>query len=411
MTIPYPIWSLGLGAAAGYVAATCTAGALNRAGVAVLPQDRRYGCIDGLRGYLALSVFIFHLQVWMKLTRPGSGWSPDEVHLFSCLGAGSVGLFFMITGFLFYPRVLTGFRAVSWPATYIGRFFRIVPMTLVSVLMVTSIAMARTGTMPDHTYIAAAAEWLTGWKEPPLLGYAEAGRTNCFVLWTLWYEWIFYIVLLPLCALISDVMRGRLPSWLLPAGLLAAALIGRHMRGFGGWPTFCPLFAIGMLGFECQRHPRMRAWLGARAMALPALACLIAAMLRESTPYGEWQLPLFGFFFLTVACGNDLGGVLSTRGARMLGECSFGIYLLHAIVLSLIFVEGAGVIAHLPLNALPLLLPPAAAFVTCACVLLHVGIEQPAMQAGHALSKFLSRRGTSKTGTYSGRSMGLPPVT
>ena len=392
MTIPYPVWPVGLAAAATYVTAAYVGRALNRAGMALPRPAGRYDCIDGLRGYLAVSVMIFHFVIWMGLTRSGPSWVPSSINPYNSLGAGSVGLFFMVTGFLFYPRILSGLRGTNWAGVYIGRVFRIIPMTLLSVVLVTVIIIGRTHVLPDKTYIPAAAEWLTGWKEPPLLGYGGAARTNCYVLWTLWYEWLFYLVVLPACALAADILRHWLPSWLLPVFLLAGALTARHFHGFGGWPTMLPMFAIGMLAFEWRQNDRVRAWLAGRAMAPPALACLALGMVRQGNPYGEWQLPLFGVFFLAVACGNDFGGVLRAPGARLLGECSFGIYLLHSLALSLIFVEGGSVMARLSLNALPVLLPPIALAVICVCALLHVTVEEPAIRLGRSIARRLLAR-------------------
>ncbi len=377
--LPTPILAAGLAAIFTYAAATILGGALH--GVAMPPRRARHGGIDGLRGYLAVSVMIFHHFVWMALTRSGADGVPFLINPLNSLGAGSVGLFFMITGFLFYPRILAGFNATCWPTVYIGRIFRIVPMTALSVGLISLIIMGRTGARPNGAFLRAAAEWLTGWKEPNLLGYPDSGRINSQVLWTLWYEWMFYIAVLPLCALMRDMMRGRLPSWLLPAGLLLCALLARHVRGLGGWPTYLPMFALGMLAFESQTHARMRRVLSARLVAIPALACLAWGMMQLGNPYGERQLPLYGFFFLTVACGNDLFGLLARRGARLLGEYSFGIYLLHGLILSLLFVEGAHAIAPISTAALPVLLPPAAIVVICLCAMLHIVVEKPAMQA------------------------------
>ncbi len=100
--------------------------------VGVPPNERRIGCIDGLRGYLALSVLIHHFIIWMQVTRLGGVWEVPSVRLFNQLGAGAVALFFMTTGLVFHPRGLAGFRVCSWPAIYTTRLFRIMPLVIVS---------------------------------------------------------------------------------------------------------------------------------------------------------------------------------------------------------------------------------------------------------------------------------------
>src|SRR6476661_365493 len=101
----YPIAAIIAAAVLAYLSATILSGRVATAGFPLPPDERRIGCIDGLRGYLALSVLVYHAIVWMQLTRLGGSWSPPQLALFEQLGAGSVALFFMVTGLLFYPRV------------------------------------------------------------------------------------------------------------------------------------------------------------------------------------------------------------------------------------------------------------------------------------------------------------------
>lgn len=392
MVSNYPVAAIAVGAVAACIVATVAGSVLVRAGFPLPSGDRRIGCIDGLRGYLALSVLIHHFIIWLQVTRLGGTWSAPGINLFNSLGSGGVALFFMTTGLVFYPRVLAGFRKTSWPATYATRVFRIVPLVVFSVAVITVIVMLRTGHRPDGAFPAAALQWVTSWGEPPLLGYADSGRLNAYVLWSLWYEWLFYIFMLPACAFGMDLIRGRLPNWILPAGLLAAALVVRRYHVPGGLVPYMPLFAIGMLAFECQRNSTIRHILKVRWMALPAIACLAAGMVSAPTPYGIVQLPLYGFFFVAVACGNDLAGLLRTRGALLLGECSYGIYLLHGTVLSLLFVEGASIVSPLATEHLPILLPLAALAVACITPVVHLAIERPAIRAGRSIARHLPSR-------------------
>jgi peptidoglycan/LPS O-acetylase OafA/YrhL len=388
----YPIAAIATGAVATYVLATVAGTILVRAGFPVPSGDRRIGCVDGLRGYLALSVLVHHFIVWMQVTRLGGSWTAPGVNIFNNLGAAGVALFFMTTGLVFYPRVLTGLRKTSWPATYTTRVFRIVPLIVFSLALITGIIALRTGHRPDSTFPMAAAKWITTFSEPPLLGYTDSGRLNAYVLWTLKLEWYFYIFVLPACAFGRDLIRGWLPSWALPAALLLMALIGRRFYSEGGLPTFLPLFAIGMLAFECQQHSTIRQFLNAKWIALLAFVCLAAGMVSAPTPYGILQLPLFGFFFIVVACGNDLAGLLRTKGALLLGECSYGIYLLHGTILSLLFVDGASVIGPLATDYIPALLPITGLIVACITPVTYLLIERPAIRAGVLIARRLSGR-------------------
>src|SRR5574337_64431 len=89
------------------------------------------------RCLLCLAVVFHHFLVWMQMTRLGESWGPPHVNFFQMIGSGAVALFFMTTGLLFYPRIRSGFRANNWPAIFVGRVFRIIPMSVVSFALVT----------------------------------------------------------------------------------------------------------------------------------------------------------------------------------------------------------------------------------------------------------------------------------
>lgn len=388
--------TLALGAAVAVSLATFVASLLARSGFPLPPEDRRIGRIDGLRGYLALSVMIHHFYLWVQATRLGGTWSEPSVHFLNELGAGSVALFFMTTGFVFYPRVLAGLRATDWPAVYVTRVFRIVPLVALSVVLVTAVLARRTGSVPDRSYPVAAAHWIATWSESPLLGQADSGRVNAYVLWSLWYEWLFYVVLLPVCAAAMDAARRRrLPPWTVPVAFLLAALAAKATGAATGHRIaalpFLPLFAVGMIAFEVRSRPSLRRALSGPRATVAALAALVMAMVATGSPYGA-SLPLFALFFTCVACGGDWGGVLRARGALVLGECSFGIYLLHGIVLDVLFVDGGRFVATVPTALLPALLPGAVAAVALLTPATYLLVERPAIRAGRRLARAVTQR-------------------
>jgi len=123
-------------------------------GTAALPAFRfidsapnpntRYSAIDGLRGFLALSVFVFHLVVVHRYIETGV-WDVPSSRFYALLGPFGVSLFFMITGFLFWGKMLRAQGRPLWRELYIGRLFRIGPMYLFVVLVMLCIVFARTG--------------------------------------------------------------------------------------------------------------------------------------------------------------------------------------------------------------------------------------------------------------------------
>jgi peptidoglycan/LPS O-acetylase OafA/YrhL len=388
MAIGYPIVSIAIGLPLAYVIATFAADLLAQGGFPLPPEGRRIGCIDGLRGYLALSVFAHHFIKWIQVTRLGEDWAlvTISVRFFHQLGAAGVALFFMTTGLVFYPRVLAGFRACSWPAIYTSRIFRIVPLIVFSVAVITFIIYLRTGNGLDDKYPIAAAQWIITWGEPPLLGYENSYRLNAGVLWSLWFEWLFYILVLPALALIMDVTRVYFSSYVLPIGLLLISVVFRTFT-----PTsiflYLPLFATGMCAYEVRRNEKIVQLLRTPAATTIAVAALGFGMVVVSNPY-YIALPLFGFFFVCVACGNSIWGLLRTRGALVLGESSYSIYLLHGILLSLFFIDAARITRAVSTQQLPLLLPFLALVLIGFAALTFLFIERPAIRLGARIVRY-----------------------
>ena len=385
-----------LSALGSIILATGLASLAGRLGFPLPGDTGRLGAVDGLRGYLALSVMLHHFYIWIQSTRLGGTWGGPEIPVFNQLGAGGVALFFMATGLVFYPRILAGLRSTSWSAVYISRIFRIMPLVTISVSIVTAIILLRTGASMDLSYIGAAARWISTWAEVPILGYPDSGRINAYVLWSLKYEWIFYILILPLSAAGMDAVRSRgWPAWILPAALFTLALGIRLTVWLAGisfdFPRYLLLFAVGMLAFECQSRPRWREALAKPWIGAVAIGALVAGAVTTQFPYGA-SLPLFSFFFVCVACGNSLFGLLRSRGARVLGECSFGIYLLHGIVLDVAFVDGGAFVQTLPTAALPLLLFGAVAVIVPLTAMTYLLIERPMIGLGKAAAWWLAGR-------------------
>jgi peptidoglycan/LPS O-acetylase OafA/YrhL len=329
----------------------------------------------------------------MQITRLGGSWEAPSVSFFNQLGAGSVALFFMTTGFVFYPRVLMGFNASHWVAIYTGRLFRIIPLVGVSLAIITCIIAIRTGRSLDYKFLTPALKWVTSWGEPPLLGYEDSGRLNAYVLWSLWYEWLFYLLVLPACAFAIDLMRNKVPTWTVPVLLIAMPLTASALQIPGsstGLVPYLPLFGTGMLAYECQARRRLAEILCWPTLGVAAAFALAVGMRFWPTPYGV-AMPLFGLFFICVACGNGLGGLLRTSGALVLGECSYGIYLLHGVILSLLFVEADSVVSELETMWLPLLLPFAAFAVVLLAAATFLLFERPAIFAGKRFAKRWTR--------------------
>ena len=104
------------------MSATSPFGALGALAIAVLTvsllqrrfgeptEARRFSTLDGLRGYAAFLVYLSHGAAWYVFARTGV-WAAPATRLYAHFGRSSVAIFFMITGFLFWSKLIDGMAA------------------------------------------------------------------------------------------------------------------------------------------------------------------------------------------------------------------------------------------------------------------------------------------------------------
>lgn len=98
---------------ASLLAAVATAMGVSRFRAVSDADSERVVTLDGLRGYLAICVFIHHATIWPEFLRTGI-WQLPASRLLTNLGQASVAMFFMLTSFLFFSRMLDRQRPVDW---------------------------------------------------------------------------------------------------------------------------------------------------------------------------------------------------------------------------------------------------------------------------------------------------------
>jgi peptidoglycan/LPS O-acetylase OafA/YrhL len=295
----------------------------------------RYAAIDGLRGFLAYFVFLHHGSIWYGQIHQQT-WQTPASYLFRHLGDSSVALFFMITAFLFTAKVLDSDRhPIDWRRLYVSRVKRLFPLYAVAVSLMWLMAWALTDwtrQISPGDLLAEILNW-TLFTIPggaSVNGLPQAKLLMAGVTWSLPYEWWFY------CSLpaIAVVLRKQTShtGWIVFG---FANLVLFH----AGWKLELRLvpFLGGMLAAYAVRHQRLCLWARSRPAALVVLTCLSATVLYTPTAFSPQALILLSIAFILIACGNDLFGMLSATPSRVLGDMTYSVYLLHGLLLSLVF--------------------------------------------------------------------------
>lgn len=299
------------------------------------PSDMgRQSTLDGLRGVLAFTVVLCHAGVWHYFISTGS-WDYPETGPFSQFGKSSVYMFFMITGFLFTSKIINEReKGVDWTRLFVSRVLRLFPLYFTAVATMVLIVLIEskfqiTGSWVD--LLAGIVKWFTFtiFGDPLLNDHNQTRIITSGVQWTLVYEWLFYLSL-PMLAL---MLRIRVPLIFIAASVALVLLFIVNMQNL-----FFPVaFLAGILTAFIFRFGKIRLLLSHPVFSVIAIALVVFQ--AWYSPEAAYQQPsripsgCLSIAFIIVACGNNLFGFLSSKPARYLGEISYGVYLLHGIIL------------------------------------------------------------------------------
>jgi len=293
-------------------------------------SKQRVNTLDGLRGFLAFSVVVNHLDANLAVLKFNE-WKTCFTFN-GMLGEVGVSVFFMITGFLFWGKLLKSEGSTNWKILYVNRIFRIGPVYYVALFIVLVIVFSNTGLRFVDKPIKVVGE-LFQWS---LLGFHRVPNVNHFnmmrilgVTWTLLYEWLFYFSLF----ITSFFIRRKLPLVFCISGFILGLVYLQVYHPLNGSIS---LFFSGMLCATLKHNGYLRKQHTVLSSIL-ALLCICSVFIFFNTSVGVIQVILLSVFFYLVANGADLFGLLSLRGAHRFGNISYSLYLLHMSILYLCF--------------------------------------------------------------------------
>lgn len=346
--------------------------------------------LDGLRGLLALNVVCHHGVVTYHFLEHGR-WEAPLTRFATELGQGSVALFFMITSFLFWGRLLAVGPRLRWGQFYLARVFRLVPLYLAMVALVVVAVLVETHGQLVERKLALARE-LTNWvfftvrSAPPLNGFSSTWMIPAGVTWSLRYEWAFYLAL-PLFGYIFT--RARQLRW--AAGSLV--MLAVYFKVARSQPFLAEIgcaFIGGIVAAYWIRAEKARA-LASRPI-FGGVALVAGAVVFFACPqaYALIPLGLLTVLFIAIVSDNPVFALLRAPAVRWLGEVSYGIYLFHGIFL---WATTRWIAPHwidssnLGRGEMVILAVPVAFLLVVATSLLNLLVERPGIELGRRLAK------------------------
>lgn len=345
----------------------------------------RVATVDGLRGFLALAVMAHHAAIYASFSQ-GGPWVEPPDRFYAGLGPVGVSIFFMITAYLFWGRII-GPKPMDWRGLYIGRVFRIAPLYLVVAIIVLAVTFVNTHYLTPGFVV----RWLSlGALSVPGLDGFESWQLIAGVAWSLQFEWLFYFALLPLALF----KRWHLPFAALGFGV---ALIKLQITGTGMPPTSAALalFFAGMLCASIQA--RYRVPLPGPKVSSVIVVALMGSLFIWPAIYASIPIVTMGIAFFLITQGSSVFGLLLTPAARRLGDISFGVYLIHGLALAALFyarglwAEGSPTaLSHWAVSLLALLVTIAAS------LLAHRFLERPGIAMGRTLIARVNRTRAAK---------------
>jgi peptidoglycan/LPS O-acetylase OafA/YrhL len=389
----YSIWPCFAATAFLLLLAACPA--FNAADVPPNPDGPRISTLDGLRGFLALGVVFHHGAVYHQYLLDGI-WHAPPSQFYDLIGPVGVAMFFMITGYLFWTRLVEHKGRVDWLQLYVGRAFRIGPLYLFAIAVALAIIAARSGfdlKVPPIEFAKQLSHWLAlGFlKLPDINDYDYSSLVLANVTWTLRFEWAFYASLL-LLAVVAG--RGKLHLPFAAAALIVCLVfVAVHAQPTHNayMTAYAAQFLLGMTSGSLIREG-MAGRIPDKLASLIAAALMCVVFIGFDSVFHSVALVLIGIVFYLIASGCSLFGLLTGRPARRLGDVSYGIYLLQGLVFTLVFSSAwaRSIALSSPLGHWCIVLLCATLLVALATAT-HVLIERPGIELGKLIAQTLNK--------------------
>jgi len=281
--------------------------------------------LDGLRGILSISV-VFHHSLIMYNYFLIDKWVLPFSSFYILLGQVSVSVFFMITGFLFGLKLFNkDFNTLLFLKS---RVKRIIPLQIFSVI-ISFFVILLIDNFVLYTSLAdlivVFLKWFSyGYLEQPLINNNFYSCVIETVYWTLQNEWLFYLSLPFLFLIRKKIFQSNNKYFIITLFILF--LINRN--------NFVLLFFIGIF----IAYLKISNIQGDKYILLivSSISLLVIFVVYDGA-YHRTVAILLGVIFFSIVNGVFLYSFLQNKILQFLGQISYSIYLLHNIVVFILF--------------------------------------------------------------------------
>jgi peptidoglycan/LPS O-acetylase OafA/YrhL len=246
----------------------------------------------------------------------------------------------MITGFLFWNKLLASQGQPDWVKLYISRIFRLVPLYWLAVTAVCILVILLGGTtlrVSLPSLLKSILMWLSFQGAPNINAFKKTSIILASVTWTLKYEWMFYISL-PLLGMVLRIARKtKMALWMLGIGVATISVMGITIPFIGIKTRYFVYFLVGAIAASIRDIYLLRKLAQSKIGSCVSMACMLLLFMMFGKGYGKWQTFVMAVFFCCVALGNSLFGMLKLRALVVLGEISYSVYILHGLLLYICF--------------------------------------------------------------------------
>lgn len=298
----------------------------------------RYHHIDGIKGIAALCVLMNHAVFSFQ----NNGFTINNIKadfwIFYHAGNLGVQIFFCITGFLFFDKIIKSKNNIQWDDYFISRINRLVPLYIITTTIVLMLTLyLAPGTNKSYIDTIRQSFTLYGFGFMGADIYVDGFKTSSLnaVIWTLPYEWKFYCIIPFICALLKNKILTTI-SVVLLFGYAASDLI----NGSVVWIYFIS----GALAAYIKNYNTIekitRFLQNQKILSSVAVTLFLFYVINSRLPpYGvdRFYLVSLAFIFIVIAKPK----ILEFKSLVYLGEASYSSYLLHLIINALI-IRGIG---------------------------------------------------------------------